>query len=147
MLGYSEPSFPLSLSEKVGGLQYGFENRSSSLPQNHRSLSNTFSTGTYPISQHSAQFSALGICPFFVSEEDIACVQQLVGLNSDFWKATRIEITALEKKKKLNQDKLLGLEFSTQDKNAVFTEQAKDLEEKNKSCAPKENADSFFQLR
>jgi len=65
-----------------------------------------------------------------VSIEDIVCVEELIGLNFEFWKTTKSEITAFERKKKLNQDKLLGLKFSTQDKNAVFEEQNKDLEEK-----------------
>jgi len=72
----------------------------------------------------------LGVFSFSISTKDIVQVEELMDLNFECWKTSKTEIAIVERKRKLNQDKLLGLKFSTQDRNDIFVEQAKDLEEK-----------------
>ena len=72
--------------------------------------------------------------------EDIIRVEALIDLNSELLKTTKNKIAALEKKRKLNEDKLLGLKFSTQDRNQVFAEQVKDLEEKKEELSSSQKA-------
>jgi hypothetical protein len=52
----------------------------------------------------------------------------LLDLNNEFWKTTKTAIQALEHKRKLNQNKMLGFRFLMQDRNAIITDQAKELE-------------------
>ena len=90
--------------------------------------------------QYPSHFSPVGVCPFLVSTDDIVHVEELISLTSEIWKITKTEITILERKRKINQDKLLGLKFSTQDRNVMFAEQAKDLEEKNQELDAKKKS-------
>jgi len=138
----------VGLGNDSWGSNIGVGERSNNRPLNHSSFSNTMSIGPISIFQYLAQISLLGICPFLMSTEDIVCVEELIGLNSEFLKTTKSEIIALQRKKTLNQDKLLGLKFSTQDKNVVFAQHNKDLEEKKEELnAKKKNLDSYFHLK
>ena len=90
--------------------------------------SNCFSSVPLIVAEHPLQVLPRTACPFRVSEDEINRVEQLLALNSNFWKKSSNTIISLQRKRQLNQEKLLGLKFSMHDKNAVFSEQSKELD-------------------